>query len=116
MSGLAAAQPELYTGGRAAGSSFSAGLATGIYSGKSGVIQAAINVAKAAITAANQTLEINSPSKATMRSGRSFGEGFPATPSPISHAGIIASMVDRRKVWVIFLLLFCILPPYPVVF
>ena len=53
------------------------GLAKGIADGQSDVVNAAIAVAQAAITAANTTLDINSPSK-VMRDGAglSYDEGF----------------------------------------
>jgi tape measure domain-containing protein len=70
------AKSKLKSAGSTAGKQFSAGLASGIRSGKSAVTTAAAEVAAAAIAAANKKLEINSPSKATMRSGHSFGEGF----------------------------------------
>lgn len=58
------------------GRNVSTGLAQGISAGKSQVIQAAIDVAGAAITAAQEKLEINSPSKAFRRIGESTMEGF----------------------------------------
>lgn len=62
--------------GSNAGKQFSAGLASGIRSGRSSVISAAVSIAKEAINAANAALKINSPSKAMQESGRYFSEGF----------------------------------------
>ena len=67
---------KLKNAGSKAGKQFAAGLESGIKSGESGVINAAIKIATAAINAANQALEINSPSKATKRMGHSFTEGL----------------------------------------
>lgn len=58
------------------GSNFSSGLAQGILDGKSGVINAAIQVASAAATAAKEALQINSPSKLTEGFGEYFDAGF----------------------------------------
>lgn len=71
-----AAETALKDGGKTAGKQFSAGLAAGIRAGKTAVTTAAQQVAAAAVAAANKELDINSPSKVTMRTGRSFGEGF----------------------------------------
>ena len=59
-----------------AGKMFSAGIATGILSGRSGVIRAAISVARAAVSAMRSALQIHSPSKVTMQLGRYTGQGF----------------------------------------
>ena len=59
-----------------AGKMFSAGIATGILSGRSGVIRAAISVARAAVSAMRSALQINSPSRVTAEIGRYTGEGF----------------------------------------
>lgn len=61
---------------RTSGLNFSRGLAQGIRAGKSAVISAATEVAKAAITAANTTLDIGSPSRVMKQTGRWFDEGF----------------------------------------
>ena len=71
-----ATKAAMQTAGKASGRQFSSGLAAGIRSGRSAVVAAATQVAAAAIAAANKKLEINSPSRATMRSGVFFGEGF----------------------------------------
>ena len=61
---------------RSSGYNFSAGLASGIRSGQSAVIRAATQVASAAIRAANNKLEISSPSRVMMESGEYAGEGL----------------------------------------
>ena len=58
------------------GYNFAAGLASGIRSGQSAVIRAATQVASAAIRAANNKLEISSPSRVMMESGEYAGEGL----------------------------------------
>lgn len=58
------------------GFNISAGLAGGILNGKSLVIRAATEAAQAAITAAMQTLKINSPSRVFAWIGQMSGEGF----------------------------------------
>lgn len=58
------------------GLQFSRGIASGIRAGKSEVINAAVDVARAAVKSANSTLQINSPSKVTMETGKSFVEGL----------------------------------------
>lgn len=59
-----------------AGRMFSAGVASGILSGRSGVISAAISVAQAAVSAMRSALQIHSPSRVTAEIGRYTGEGF----------------------------------------
>lgn len=61
---------------KSSGYNFSAGLASGIRSGQSAVIRAATQVASAAIRAANNRLEISSPSRVMMESGEYAGEGL----------------------------------------
>lgn len=61
---------------KSSGYNFSAGLARGIRSGQSEVIRAATQVASAAIRAANNKLEISSPSRVMMESGEYAGEGL----------------------------------------
>ena len=58
------------------GRSFSAGLAAGIRSGRSGVIAAAVSVAQAAVSAARAALAIHSPSRVTEGMGEAFDLGF----------------------------------------
>ena len=58
------------------GKQFSAGLAGGIISGRSRVIEAAKSVAQAAAKAAKDALDINSPSKVTEGFGEMFDLGF----------------------------------------
>ena len=81
----------LQSAGSTAGKMFSAGLASGIGAGRSRVIQAAISVAKAAINAANATLEIKSPSRAMMRAGRYFSEGMAIGIDQAAHNAIAAA-------------------------
>ena len=59
-----------------AGKMLSAGIATGILSGRSGVISAAISVARAAVSAMRSALQINSPSRVTAELGQMTGKGF----------------------------------------
>ena len=59
-----------------AGKMFSAGIATGILSGRSGVISAAISVARAAVSAMRSALQIHSPSRVTAELGQMTGKGF----------------------------------------
>lgn len=61
---------------KSSGYNFAAGLASGIRSGQSAVIRAATQVASAAIRAANNKLEISSPSRVMMESGEFAGEGL----------------------------------------
>lgn len=58
------------------GLSFSTGLANGILSGRSRIINAAVEAAQAAITATKNTLDIHSPSKVMEGLGENTGEGF----------------------------------------
>ncbi|WP_373116398.1 phage tail tape measure protein [Holdemania massiliensis] len=60
------------------GRAISDGMAAGIEAGRSGVISAAINVARAAIAAAKAELGIASPSKVTKEMGKFFDKGFVA--------------------------------------
>ena len=62
--------------GYSAGLQFSAGLARGIRDGKSGVINAASEVAKAAIAQAKKDLDINSPSKVGAWIGKMYDAGI----------------------------------------
>lgn len=61
---------------RTTGLNFSLGLASGIRAGKYSVINAAKEVAKAGSNAANNTLEVSSPSRVTEETGRFFALGF----------------------------------------
>ncbi len=63
-------------GAASIGRGFSAGLASGISAGHSGVVAAAIRVAKAAAAAARAELAIHSPSKVTRELGECFDLGF----------------------------------------
>lgn len=64
------------TQGNWIGQQFSTGLALGIRAGKSEVINAAIEVAQAAVTSAKSTLKINSPSKVTEEMGGYYMDGW----------------------------------------
>ena len=80
-----------------AGNMFCAGIAQGIRNGGSIITSAARRVAKAAIAAANATLQIRSPSRVMMESGGYFSEGFAkgimsAAKSAVSAASGMASM------------------------
>lgn len=61
---------------RTTGLNFSLGLASGIRAGKYSVINAAKEVAKAGSNAANNTLEVSSPSRVMEETGRFFALGF----------------------------------------
>ena len=76
-----------------AGYNISAGLANGISAGRSAVISAAISVASAAITAANQTLQVRSPSRVFRRIGEYVDEGFVLGIE--SGSGMVKSAVNR---------------------
>lgn len=76
QSAKSAAATAMNGSGINAGKMFSAGIATGILSGRSGVINAAISVARAAVSAMRSALQINSPSRVTAEIGRYTGEGF----------------------------------------
>ena len=76
-----------------AGYNISAGLANGINAGRSAVINAAISVASAAITAANQTLQVRSPSRVFRRIGEYVDEGFVLGIE--SGSGMVKTAVDR---------------------
>ncbi len=62
--------------GAGIGQQFSAGLASGIRAGKSDVIRAAVEVAKAAADAARGELGIHSPSKVTQELGGYYMDGW----------------------------------------
>ena len=64
------------SGASGIGRRFSAGLASGIASGRSGVISAAAAVARAAAQAARAALQIHSPSRVTQSFGENFDRGF----------------------------------------
>ena len=76
QSAKSAAATAMNGSGINAGKMFSAGIATGILSGRSAVISAAISVARAAVSAMRSALQINSPSRVTAEIGRYTGEGF----------------------------------------
>lgn len=59
-----------------AGYNFSTGLANGISSGRSRVVNAARDVAQAAVNAANAALDAHSPSRVMVKSGKNFDDGF----------------------------------------
>lgn len=62
--------------GNSAGRMFASGIARGILSGRSGVVNAAVSIARAAVSAIKRELKIASPSKVTMELGRYTGQGF----------------------------------------
>ena len=62
--------------GESIGEQFTNGLASGIRSGNSGVVNAAISIATNALKAARQALSIHSPSKKMMEVGMFFDLGF----------------------------------------
>lgn len=62
--------------GKIIGQQFSAGLAAGIRAGKSDVINAATEVAQAAIATSKSTMKINSPSKVSEEMGENWIEGW----------------------------------------
>lgn len=62
--------------GNSAGRMFSAGIARGILSGRSGVVSAAVSIARAAVSAIKRELQIASPSRVTAQLGRYTGQGF----------------------------------------
>ena len=76
QSAKSAAATAMNGAGINAGKMFSAGIATGILSGRSGVIRAAIAVASAAVAAMRSELQIHSPSRVTQRLGEMTGQGF----------------------------------------
>lgn len=76
QSAKSAAATAMNGSGINAGKMFSAGIATGILSGRSGVISAAISVARAAVSAMRSALQIHSPSRVTQKLGEMTGQGF----------------------------------------
>ena len=76
QSAKSAAATAMNGSGINAGKMFSAGIATGILSGRSGVISAAISVARAAVSAMRSELQIHSPSRVTQKLGEMTGQGF----------------------------------------
>ena len=76
QSAKSAATAAMNGAGINAGKMFSAGIATGILSGRSGVISAAISVARAAVSAMRSALQIHSPSRVTAELGQMTGKGF----------------------------------------
>lgn len=58
------------------GLNFSYGLADGIYAGESDAISAAVSVAASSLAAAQEELDINSPSRKTRKFGLSYDEGL----------------------------------------
>lgn len=79
--------------GHETGSMFSAGLARGILAGESGVISAAAKVAQSAVRAAQQTLDINSPSRVGAWIGKMFDSGIAVGIT--KHAGMVTKGVRR---------------------
>lgn len=78
---------------QSAGYNMSAGMARGIYSGRSAVISAAANVAASAIYAAQRRLQIHSPSKVMEKKvGRYVPEGM--AKGILSEAGSVKSAMQ----------------------
>ena len=75
-SGIVSSFGSISSQAQSIGKNFSAGIASGIRSGRSGVISAAVSVATAAIQAAQSALQIHSPSKVTEGFGEMFDLGF----------------------------------------
>mgnify|MGYP002508658717 CR=1 FL=1 len=76
MDAAKAAVNGLSEAGYSAGQMFSVGLANGIRSGQNGIAAAAAEVARAAVYAAKQNLDINSPSKVGTWIGEMFDTGI----------------------------------------
>lgn len=76
ISSIRTSMSSMTTSFRTTGLNFSLGLASGIRAGKYSVINAAKEVAKAGINAANNTLEVSSPSRVMEETGRFFDLGF----------------------------------------
>lgn len=76
MNAAKAAANGLSGSGYSAGQMFSAGIANGILSGQSSIAAAAAQVANAAVQAAKQNLDINSPSKVGAWIGEMFDSGI----------------------------------------
>ena len=73
-----------YSVGQAMGNGFNSGLA----SKRGAIIATATSIAQAAAAAMQAALQINSPSKVTMRIGRSVGEGFEMGMAESLHTAI----------------------------
>ena len=84
-----AAGSALNGSGNSAGRMFSAGIARGILSGRSNVVNAAVSIARAAVYAIRRELQIASPSKVTMQLGRYTGQGF--------EQGMVESLNDAIR-------------------
>ena len=89
QSAKGAAGSALNGSGNSAGRMFSAGIARGILSGRSGVVNAALSIARAAVSAIKRELKIASPSKVTMELGRYTGQGF--------EQGMVESLNDAIR-------------------
>lgn len=76
IQGMQSQQQDLTTQTTTLGENIAKGIAAGIGDGQSGVIAAAIQVAEAAIAAANNELGISSPSTVFRQIGRYVTEGF----------------------------------------
>ena len=77
--------------GNKAGRMFSAGVASGIRAGRSGVVNAAVSVARAAVSAMRSELQIHSPSRVTAEIGRYTGEGFEIGMVESLHSAVRAA-------------------------
>lgn len=77
--------------GNKAGRMFSAGVASGIRAGRSGVVNAAVSVARAAVSAMRSELQIHSPSRVTAEIGRYTDEGFEMGMVESLHSAVRAA-------------------------
>ena len=91
MNAAKAAANGLSGSGYSAGQMFSAGIANGIRSGQYGIAAAAAQVANAAVQAAKQNLDINSPSRVGAWIGEMFDSGI-AKGIGSNVSGILASV------------------------
>lgn len=89
QSAKSAAGSALNGSGNSAGRMFSAGIARGILSGRSGVVNAAVSIARTAVSAIKRELQIASPSRVTAQLGRYTGQGF--------EQGMVESLNDAIR-------------------
>lgn len=76
QSAKSTAEAAMKGAGNGAGRMFASGIALGILSGRSGVVNAAISIARAAVVAIKNELQIASPSRVTAELGKYTGKGF----------------------------------------
>ena len=89
QSAKSAASTAMNGAGNSAGRMFASGIARGILSGRSNVVNAAVSIARAAVYAIRRELQIASPSKVTMQLGRYTGQGF--------EQGMVESLNDAIR-------------------